>query len=56
MEPIYILMKVDAHGRLQASVTNHHELPDDFVQPGEIAFILNPLDVQARHNHEGPTQ
>lgn len=56
MEPLYVLIKVDALGRLQAGMTTTPEVPDNFVQPGDVAFVVHAVDFKARHNHEGPAQ
>ncbi len=52
MEPVYILIKVDVHGRLQASVTNVPDIPEMFILPGEVAFTVSPADWAVRHTHE----
>lgn len=51
MDPVYILLKIDINGKVQASLSTSPEVPEMFVLPGEVAFTVQPLDVAARHSH-----
>lgn len=51
---IYLLIAVDANGRVRIAQTTDVIVPEDFVRPGEIAFVVEPIDVKARHAHEVP--
>lgn len=51
MEPVFILIKVDVRGQVQASVTNEADIPENFILPGEFAFTVMPADWAARHMH-----
>lgn len=48
----YVLIAIDHAGRARCAFTTEPVVPDGFVRPGEIAVVLEPLDVQARHDHE----
>ena len=49
---IYIIMVVEYNGRVRWGQTSKPEIPADFAYPGETAFLIQPLAIQARHSHE----
>ena len=53
MTPPYLLIAIAADGRARCSFTSIPVVPPDFTRPGEIAFVVQPLDVDAIHAH-GP--
>ena len=50
--PPFVLIAIDANGRMRAGQTFDKWVPNDFCRPGEIAFTLRVEDFQARHTHE----
>lgn len=48
----YILMAFGADGSVRCSQTTTPYVPDDFPKPGEVAFLIQPMDIKARHSHE----
>ncbi len=53
LPPAYLLIAIGPNGA-RCGITTQSTVPDEFVQPGEVAFVVQPLDIRARHNHEGP--
>lgn len=49
---VYLLIGVGADGDIRIRQTTVSEVPENFVMPGEIAFVIQPLDIKARHMHE----
>jgi len=56
MDPLYIVIKITSDGRVQAIRSTKPEIPEGFVQKGELAFIVHGVDFEGRHNHEVETE
>lgn len=52
----YLLIGVGVDGDIRIRQTTLSEVPENFVMPGEIAFVIKPLDIKARHMHEVQTR
>jgi len=52
MDPLYIVIKIDANGKVEARRSIRPEIPEDFVKKGDVAFIVHGVDWEGRHNHE----
>jgi len=50
MGEIYILIAIGPEGA-RCAQTMTPEVPEDFVRPGEIAFIVVPIDIKTKHDH-----
>jgi hypothetical protein len=48
----YIVIAIGVNGVTRTAFIAEPHVPDDFVQPGEIAFVIEPLSIASRHNHE----
>ena len=51
MGPIYLVIAIDANGSVRCAQTTEPYIPAEFVQPGEIGFLIQPMEVFARHAH-----
>lgn len=51
----YIVLTVNPRGEVRVVQTTRPEVPDGFVAPGEVAFVVEPLAIKARHDHEVQT-
>lgn len=47
----YLLMAIDANGRVRWAQTTTPTVPEGFVRPGEVAIVIAPLDLVAMHAH-----
>jgi hypothetical protein len=52
MTPPYLLIAIDANGRVRYSFTTTPKVPEGFVRFGEVAFVTQPLDVDAMPEHQ----
>lgn len=52
----YLLMALDANGQVRWAQTTTPEVPEGWVRPGEVGFVIEPLDIVARHTHEIGTE
>lgn len=52
--PTYLALAIDASGSVRSALTTKPEVPEFFCRPGEIAFVIQPLDLTGRHGHEYP--
>jgi hypothetical protein len=51
MAPPYLLITIAYDGRARYSFTSTPTIPEGHAPPGGIAFIIQPIAVDARHGH-----
>ena len=50
----YLVLAIQVDGTVRFAFTTEPKVPDLFCRPGEIAFVVQPLDLTGRHMHEYP--
>ena len=48
----YLLLSVTQDGKVRYSFVETPEIPEGWLRPGEMAFVVEPLTVLGRHMHQ----
>lgn len=50
----YLVIAIGPGGNTRCIFTTTPEIPENWVQPGEVAFVIQPLAISETHTHGVP--